>query len=44
MPKSKIAKAWEAAGYTRVTLGKITNLTPPKECVLVVNGVTQETE
>jgi UDP-N-acetylglucosamine pyrophosphorylase len=43
MPKSKIAKAWEAAGYTRITLGPITNLTPPKD-VLVVNGVTQETE
>jgi hypothetical protein len=30
MAKSKIAKAWEAAGYTRITLGKITDLTPPK--------------
>jgi len=43
MAKSKTAKAWEAAGYTRISLGKITNLTPPKN-VLVVNGVTQETE
>ena len=43
MAKSKIAKIWEAAGYTRVTLGKITDLTPPKD-VRVVNGVTQETE
>jgi len=44
MAKSKIAKIWETAGYARISLGKIANLTPPKECVLVVNGVTQETE
>lgn len=43
MAKSKIAKAWEAAAknYTRVSLGKITELSKAEK-VLVVNGVTQE--
>jgi hypothetical protein len=43
MAKPKIAKAWEAARYTRVTLGKITELARAEKA-LVVNGVTQETE
>ena len=43
MTKSKTAKAWEAAGYTRITLGKITELSRAEKA-LVVNGVTQETE
>ncbi len=42
MPKSKTTKAWETAGYTRITLGKTTELARAEKA-LVVNGVTQET-
>jgi hypothetical protein len=44
-PAGVIADIWNSAadGYTRVNLGNITEITPPKD-VTVVNGEPQENE
>lgn len=44
-PAGVITDVWlnAADGYSRVNLGNITELTPPKD-VIIVNGVTQETK
>ena len=44
-PVGVITDVWlnAADGYSRVNLGSITELTPPKD-VIIVNGVTQESK